>query len=80
MLYSRDEHLQGSVPEIVIHGKKGFVLDMVDEMIEAVKTISPINPNECRYHNKENFLIASMAGKYSQLYQSIMDKRTLYHA
>ena len=80
MLYSRDEHLQGSVPEIVIHGKKGFVVDIIDGMIEAVKTISLINPSDCRNHIKDNFSIASMAGKYLQLYQSIVDERTLYHA
>ena len=80
MLYRRAEHLKGSVPGIVIHGKKGFVVDTIDEMAETVRLIYSINPNDCRNHIKENFLIASMAGKYSQLYQSIMDKRTLYHA
>jgi hypothetical protein len=39
-----------------------------------------IDPSDCRNHIKENFSIASMAGKYSQLYQSIVDERTLYHA
>jgi glycosyltransferase involved in cell wall biosynthesis len=80
MLYNRANHLQGSVPEIVIHGKTGFVVDTIDEMIEAVRTISLIDPRDCRNHIKENFSIASMAEKYSQLYQSILDERTLYHA
>ena len=77
MLISRAEHLQGSVPEIVIHGKTGFVVDTIDEMIESVKTISLIDPTDCRNHIKENFSITSMAGKYSQLYQSIVDERML---
>jgi glycosyltransferase involved in cell wall biosynthesis len=80
MLYSRAEHLQGSAPAIVIHGKTGFVVDTIDEMIEAVRKISLIDPSDCRNHIKENFSIASMAEKYSQLYQSIVDERTLYHA
>ena len=80
MLYSIAEYLQGSVPEIVIHGKTGFVVDTSDEMIEAVRTISLIDPSDYRRHIKENFSIASMAEKYSQLYQSIVDERTLYHA
>jgi len=71
---------KGSVPEIVIHGKTGFVVDTIDEMIEAVRTISLINPGDCRNHIKDNFSIASMAGKYSQLYQSIVNERTLFHA
>ncbi|MFC1827812.1 hypothetical protein ACFLZQ_07800, partial [Thermodesulfobacteriota bacterium] len=41
-------------------------------------TISLIDPGDCRNHIKENFSIASMAGKYSQLYQSIVDERTLH--
>jgi glycosyltransferase involved in cell wall biosynthesis len=46
MLFSRAEHLQGSVPEIVIHGKTGFFVDTSDEMIEAVRTISLIDPGD----------------------------------
>ena len=80
MLISRAEHLQGSVPEIVIHGKTGFVVDTIDAMAEAVRLIHTINPDDCRRHVKSNFSIASMAEKYSQLYQSIVDERTLYHA
>jgi hypothetical protein len=49
-------------------------------MVEAVKTISLIDLSDCRNHIKENFSIASMAGKYSQLYQSIVDERALFHA
>jgi glycosyltransferase involved in cell wall biosynthesis len=81
MLYSRAEHLQGSVSETVMHGKTGFVVNAIDEMIEAVKMISLIDPSDWSNHIKENFSIASTAEKYSQLYQSIVDeKRTLYHA
>jgi hypothetical protein len=80
MLYSRAEHLQGSVPAIVIHVKTEFVVDSMEEMIEAVRTISLIDPSNYRNHIKENFSIASMAGKYSQPYQTIVDERTLYHA
>ena len=76
MLISRAEHLQGSVPEIVIHGKTGFVVDTIDAMAEAVRLIHTINPDDCRRHVKSNFSIASMAEKYSQLYQSIVDERT----
>ena len=80
MLISRAEHLQGSVPEIVIHGKTGFVVDIIDDMAKAVRSIHYSNPDDCRNHIKENFSIASMAKKYSELYQSIVDARTLFHA
>ncbi|MFH1778199.1 MAG: glycosyltransferase family 4 protein [Candidatus Omnitrophota bacterium] len=68
---------KGSVPEIVIHRKTGFVVDSIGDMTEAVRAIHLINPCDCRRHVKDNFSIASMAGKYSQLYQWIIDERTL---
>jgi glycosyltransferase involved in cell wall biosynthesis len=67
---------KGSVPELVIHGKTGFVVDTIDDMAEVVRSIHYINPDDCRNHIKEIFSIASMAEKYSQLYQSIVDERT----
>ena len=68
---------KGSVPEIVIHGKTGFVSDTIDEIIDAVKDIHLINPSDCRTHIKDNFSVASMAGKYSELYQRILEENTL---
>lgn len=68
---------KGSVPEIVIHGKTGFVVDSVDEMAKAVKAIRAIDFNDCRKHVKDNFSIVSMAEKYSDLYHWIIDERSL---
>ncbi len=67
---------KGSVPEIVVHGKTGFVEDSMDGMIEAVRSIQLIKSKDCRNHIKNNFSITSMAEKYSKLYQQIMDERT----
>ena len=66
---------KGSVPEIVIDGKTGFVVDSIDDMVEAVKQIDRIDPNVCRKHVQDNFSIMSMAQKYSNLYQWIMKSR-----
>lgn len=68
---------KGSVPEIVMHGKTGFVVDSMDHMAEAVNAIHLIDPSDCRQHVKDHFSIASMAGKYLDLYQWIVDERTL---
>jgi glycosyltransferase involved in cell wall biosynthesis len=68
---------KGSVPEIVVHGKTGFVVDSIHHMTEAVKAIHLIDPSDCRQHVKDNFSILSMAGKYSELYTCIVDERTL---
>ena len=67
---------KGSVPEIVVHGKTGFVVDSVADMVKAVKKIHLVDRKDCRQHVKDNFSIASMAGKYSRLYQWIVDERS----
>ena len=66
---------KGSVPEIIIHGKTGFVVASIDEMAEAVKKVHTIKRIDCRNHVKDNFSIASMAKKYSELYQLIVNER-----
>jgi glycosyltransferase involved in cell wall biosynthesis len=66
---------RGSVPEIVIHGKTGFVSGSMKEMTEAVGMIHQIDRGECRRHVEKNFSIASMARKYSELYQQIVNER-----
>lgn len=68
---------KGSVPEIVVHGKTGFVIKTIDEMVDVVKDIHLINPHDCRTHIKDNFSVASMARKYSELYQRILEVSTL---
>ncbi len=62
---------KGAVPEIVVDGKTGFVVDSLDAMIEAVGRTDGIDPHECRRHVQDNFSIASMACQYSELYQRI---------
>jgi glycosyltransferase involved in cell wall biosynthesis len=64
---------KGAVPEIVVDGKTGFVVDSMDAMIEAVGQIDSIHPHKCREHVQNHFSITSMAGKYSELYRQIID-------
>lgn len=68
---------KGSVPEIVVHKKTGFVVKSMDAMVKAVKSLPRIHPSECRRHVRDNFSIASMAGKYALLYRTILDKRNV---
>ncbi len=63
---------KGSVPEIVVDGKTGFIADSIEAMIEAVDRIDSIDPRECRRHVQKYFSISSMAGNYSELYHHII--------
>jgi len=64
---------EGAVPEIVVDGKTGLVVDSMSDMIGAVDRIDRIDPRECRKHVQNHFSITSMANKYSELYQQIVD-------
>jgi glycosyltransferase involved in cell wall biosynthesis len=66
---------KGAVPEIVVDGKTGFTVDSLDEMIAAVGRIARLDPAECRRHVQNHFSTSSMAGKYSELYQRIINRR-----
>ncbi|TNF55650.1 glycosyltransferase family 4 protein, partial [bacterium] len=80
---------KGAVPEIMVDGKTGFVVDSLDAMIEAVSRIDSIDPGECRRHVQTHFSITSTALKYSNVYHKIIDSNkvsekisslpTIYH-
>ena len=63
----------GSVAEIVVDAKTGFVVDSIDEMAKAVKVIYEIEPNECRKHVNNHFSITGMAQNYAKLYSLILE-------
>jgi glycosyltransferase involved in cell wall biosynthesis len=64
---------KGAVPEIMVDGKTGFVVDSMNDMIGAVDRIDSIDPRECRSHVQNNFSITNMAYEYSALYQQIVN-------
>ena len=68
---------RGAVPEIVVDGKTGFVVDSADAMIEAVGLIDSIDPSDCRIHVQKHFSIKSMAYKYSELYHKLIDSHKM---
>jgi glycosyltransferase involved in cell wall biosynthesis len=63
---------KGAVPEIVVDGKTGFVVDSMDAMVEAVLRIDSIDPGDCRRHVQNHFSTTVMAFNYSELYQQII--------
>lgn len=64
----------GSVPEIVTHGKTGFIGSTVDDLVEAVKRIDQISRADCRAEFESRFTVARMARRYEELYTTVMGK------
>jgi glycosyltransferase involved in cell wall biosynthesis len=62
----------GSVPEIVEHGKTGFVVGTEEEMIEAVKNINTIDRAYVREYALKNFGVERMVDQYEEVYKKIL--------
>ncbi len=62
----------GAVPEVVIDGRTGFVVEGEDAMVAAVERIAggAINPGQCRADARERFSPAAMAARYEEIYTS----------
>jgi len=61
---------RGSVPEIVIDGKTGFIIrdNKLEKMADAVKKIDKINLADCRKHVEQNFSIQRMIDRYEKVF------------
>jgi glycosyltransferase involved in cell wall biosynthesis len=65
---------RGSAEELIDHGETGFVVDTVDEMVEAVKDVPRIDPAHCREQVRARFSPANMAGEYVRLYEQLAER------
>jgi len=66
---------RGSVPEIVIDKKTGFICDSVDEMAEKIKKVNEIDRKICFEHVKKNFSSEKMARDYVLAYEKIINRQ-----
>jgi glycosyltransferase involved in cell wall biosynthesis len=63
---------RGSVPEIIVHGRTGFIASNTQEMAEYLKQIPSINRSACREHIEKNFSIKTMTAAYLDVYKQQM--------
>ena len=61
----------GSVPELVVAGRTGFVVDTFDELVDAVKRVHTIDRAACRRHVEEHFTVGRMVDGYESIYRSL---------
>lgn len=64
---------KGSVSEIIQNKRTGFVVEDVNEMIDAVAKIRTINRAYCRKYVLEKFNSKRMTQEYEKIYQTILD-------
>ena len=66
----------GSVPEIVEHGKTGFIVDSIEKATEALENIHLISREECRATFERRFSDIVMAENYVRLYEKTLHKQS----
>jgi glycosyltransferase involved in cell wall biosynthesis len=59
----------GSVPEVIDHGKTGFVCHTLEKMIEAVPEALKLSRQTCRDYVVEQFSVNSMVNEYEKAYK-----------
>ncbi len=69
---------RGSVSELVINGKTGFVVKPSQGLAglkKALKNIDKINPMDCRKHIEKNFSLEKMVENYEKTYRNLRSGR-----
>jgi glycosyltransferase involved in cell wall biosynthesis len=62
---------RGSMPELIDHGVTGFLVDSVDEAVDAISRIGEIDRAACRRAVSARFTVDRMADRYLDLYRSL---------
>ncbi len=63
----------GSVPEVIVDGKTGFVCESVDKMIEMVPKATKLDRQTCREYVVSRFSVESMTDGYEKAYSMILN-------
>ena len=62
---------RGSVPEIIEHGKTGYIVDDIAEAVAAVRALPALKRSDCREAFLRRFTAARMAADYVRQYQKL---------
>jgi glycosyltransferase involved in cell wall biosynthesis len=62
----------GALPEIIDHGRTGFLVTDVAEMSRALRDVDDLNPDTCRRVARSRYSAQTMASRYLRVYQSLV--------
>lgn len=62
----------GALPEIIEHGRTGFLVGSVAEMGEALLAVHTLRPEDCRRAAEERFSVEDMNQRYLSLYARLV--------
>ena len=61
----------GALPDIVEHGKTGFIVENETEMAEAIHAAEQLDPEDCRNAARARFSLDRMLRRYFDLYHQL---------
>lgn len=62
---------RGSIPELVIDGKTGYVCKTLEELTRRVADVPAISRETCRQHVRDNFSMRGMANAHVAIYEEV---------
>ena len=68
---------RGSVPELIDHRTTGFIVDNVDQAVEAIPQVAQLNRGDCRKAVEERFSSNRMAKDYLTQYAGLQTEDPL---
>lgn len=66
---------RGSMPELILHGKTGFLVKDVRESVAAVGKLKDITTQDCRDHAFKHFNQERMVDEYVEVYKEVLEKK-----
>ena len=63
----------GSVPEVIEHGVTGFVVDTLEEAVDATRNVHRLDRHQCRAAFERRFTLTRMADDYVKVYERLVD-------
>jgi len=60
---------RGSIPEVIVHGRTGFVCETDAEMVTAVARVETLSRAVCRAEFERRFTVGHMAEAYVRIYE-----------
>lgn len=62
----------GALPEVVEHGRTGFIVDNVEQMADAIRRVHEIDPTQCRRVAEDLYSLDRMTRTYLDLYRRLV--------
>ncbi len=66
---------RGSMQELIVDGKTGFLVNTIDEAAEAVKNIRSVSREYCREFSSSKFSRQKMVEGYLEVYKQVMETK-----